>query len=339
MPKDDDSVTNVLEAMKEYALQTIATQFSVRRELSDGTPVTGLSGYEFSALMHFLADSAIKEGQFVGCYELEGTASPYTVLMVGLWPLLQEQSKRKGKWLLWVSTTGSMKARAEDHIFSLKVLMDENFRFMLWGDVVEIFARDPERIRRTIVIGDADFEPDNTLGKILSMTGARHEETLRGIRKMAADPGCEMIVFHRAGWKPALDLQELGGLMAKRSAAPPEKKSGCFIATAAFGSPQHPDVEVLRKYRDGVLARQVLGRTLIHLYDRYSPPIARRIDTRPWAQALVRRVIMASLVRWIVRRPPFIKYRQFHKLDAQNTLHVAGQDRIELAAPRPRLLL
>lgn len=49
-------------------------------------------------------------------------------------------------------------------------------------------------------------------------------------------------------------------------------KTGCFIATAAFGTAMHADVDCLRQYRDRVLLQHRLGRVLVALYYRVSPP-------------------------------------------------------------------
>lgn len=55
------------------------------------------------------------------------------------------------------------------------------------------------------------------------------------------------------------------------------KKGDCFIATATYGSPFHPDVEILRDFRDTYVVRCKLGRALVNYYYKYSPFIAELI--------------------------------------------------------------
>lgn len=79
-----------------------------------------------------------------------------------------------------------------------------------------------------------------------------------------------------------------------------ETKDACFIATAAYGSLTHPDVEILRTFRDRYLKPFVLGRTFIDAYYHYSPALARVIEQhpllRPAVRVLLQPVIGASYV-------------------------------------------
>ena len=54
----------------------------------------------------------------------------------------------------------------------------------------------------------------------------------------------------------------------------PKKGGGCYIATAVYGSYSAPEVIVLRRFRDEVLAKSILGRAFIKCYYRLSPRAA-----------------------------------------------------------------
>lgn len=78
---------------------------------------------------------------------------------------------------------------------------------------------------------------------------------------------------------------------------------GCFIATAAFGSPMAPQVQVLREVRDTYLLPNPIGRAAVQAYYAVSPPIADVIGRSEPLRAAVRVGLMpvlgwASLVLW-----------------------------------------
>ncbi len=71
---------------------------------------------------------------------------------------------------------------------------------------------------------------------------------------------------------------------------------GCFIATAAFGSPLAAEVGALRTLRDRVLLQSAPGRIAVATYYRVSPPLARWLAGSDAARA-VARAWLAPVVR------------------------------------------
>jgi len=79
-----------------------------------------------------------------------------------------------------------------------------------------------------------------------------------------------------------------------------EQISQCFIATAAYGTPLHEDIEVLRDFRDEYLMTNPLGREFVRMYYETSPPIAEVISEHEWLRTAVREGMVKPLV-YIVR--------------------------------------
>jgi hypothetical protein len=62
----------------------------------------------------------------------------------------------------------------------------------------------------------------------------------------------------------------------------------CFIATAAYGTPMAEEIQILRAFRDEYLLTNVMGRALVDLYYKVSPPIADFITEHPSLKPVVR---------------------------------------------------
>ena len=75
-----------------------------------------------------------------------------------------------------------------------------------------------------------------------------------------------------------------------------ERKKKCFIATAIYGSESHPDVVLLRCFRDYVLATTKIGRKLIIVYELLSPKIADFISAKRFLRPLGRFLISPLIV-------------------------------------------
>ncbi|MHB8123650.1 MAG: MXAN_6640 family putative metalloprotease [Desulfuromonadaceae bacterium] len=63
---------------------------------------------------------------------------------------------------------------------------------------------------------------------------------------------------------------------------------GCFIATAAYGSYLHPQVQLLRDFRDKYLLTTAPGRAFVTAYYRHSPPLAGFIARHPLLRSVTR---------------------------------------------------
>ncbi len=76
--------------------------------------------------------------------------------------------------------------------------------------------------------------------------------------------------------------------------------TGCFIATAAYGTPMHKDIDVLRAYRDKVLLKNKFGQIFVQNYYKYSPPIANELSKHDWARTVVRGMLkpVVAAAKW-----------------------------------------
>ncbi|MDI6885187.1 MAG: C25 family cysteine peptidase [archaeon] len=76
--------------------------------------------------------------------------------------------------------------------------------------------------------------------------------------------------------------------------------SPCFIATAAYGTPLHEDIDVLRDFRDEYLMSNAIGKEFVKAYYAASPPIAEVISEHEGLRMIVREGMVKPLV-YIVR--------------------------------------
>jgi len=79
----------------------------------------------------------------------------------------------------------------------------------------------------------------------------------------------------------------------------PPPFGGCFIATAAYGTPAAEQIDVLREFRDSVLLENIAGSQFVALYYQLSPPVADFISGNSFLRTLVRELLVDPIV-WVV---------------------------------------
>lgn len=139
---------------------------------------------------------------------------------------------------------------------------------------------------------------------------ATEENFLEGVPKAIVDPAMPgtMANFTMGELKPQTDyvvaVRAVGrcgtqSSLSQRTFATTAfqftQLSGCFIATAAYGSSLAPAVTTLRQVRDQARAASALGAAAIDLYERASPPLAALLGGSEGARAVIRQ-LMAPVV-------------------------------------------
>lgn len=64
--------------------------------------------------------------------------------------------------------------------------------------------------------------------------------------------------------------------------------SGCFIATLVYGDYDHPQVKILRTFRDKTLLSTNAGRRIVDFYYLFSPGIVKKLQNRKLIQKIIR---------------------------------------------------
>lgn len=81
----------------------------------------------------------------------------------------------------------------------------------------------------------------------------------------------------------------------------PQKKEGCFIATACYGSYYADEVFAFRQFRDDVLLKTFIGNFFVKVYYFTSPPFARFISRSEILKKTIRLSLLSPLLYLIIK--------------------------------------
>ncbi|MFQ5826374.1 MAG: PKD domain-containing protein, partial [Dehalococcoidia bacterium] len=83
--------------------------------------------------------------------------------------------------------------------------------------------------------------------------------------------------------------------------------TGCFIATASYGTPSNQDIAALRSFRDSVLDQNPLGKAFINVYYSTSPPIASALAENEGLRTATRSLLVVPLT-YLARAFSYLVY-------------------------------
>ncbi len=106
------------------------------------------------------------------------------------------------------------------------------------------------------------------------------------------------LIANSGEWEPvdmdvltSEDPNQRWKLADSNSSSPETTKSGCYIATAVYGSYDAPQVLVLRQFRDEILAKTSAGRLFVKIYYHLSPPFAQWLNKKQRINNLIKHIL------------------------------------------------
>ena len=98
-------------------------------------------------------------------------------------------------------------------------------------------------------------------------------------------------VKHICYWKDVRAAQAKSTAKKVGSTISKATDGGCYIATMAYGDYEHPQVMVLRKFRDEKLSNTLLGRSFVSFYYATSPHLVKLLKNQKYINQLIRNLL------------------------------------------------
>lgn len=235
---------------------------------------------QFGALTEFM--QAVTGGKVCRlAIKLPSDIDKHKVIFLGLLDVIFAEAAQRGRSVVWLAPDGNSETRAEVRMHEFRFIMPRP-EIGMWYHLAPI----PENnfhspsLDKLWVIGDLDWSDKPSAGD-------HGEAVVEAVRRVLSIGSCPVLLVHQEGKLPIVPF-------------PPQFGTGsskCFIATAVYGE-SAPEVDQLRLFRETYMRSNMLGRTLVTLYERISPMVAERIRSHRWLRAIVRGAAIKPL-SWV----------------------------------------
>ena len=98
----------------------------------------------------------------------------------------------------------------------------------------------------------------------------KNKESLRGL--------CSQLEVNTSTYTPSSPTSSSGS-------------GNCYIATMAYGDYNHPQVVILRQFRDNVLDKSTIGKWFIKNYYHYSPRLVEKLKNKKNVNTIIRNTL------------------------------------------------
>jgi len=206
---------------------------------------------------------------------------------------------------MWDILSGQIRQKFPDHIFRRQYvqygyIIDFYCPTLQTGIEVDGYVHDDQK--------NYDIRRDNQLASHgINVFRFSNDNVLYNTQAVASDL-CQIIEIrsrHRsysAGTvlENTSATQKTSTAQTQTTATTLQSKSGCFIATAAYGTPMAYEIQILRRFRDSRMESNVILKHVVILYYKISPPIARVIALSRNMKAFVR-ICLKPIIQFFKR--------------------------------------
>lgn len=170
----------------------------------------------------------------------------------------------------------------EVSISEAHLLLEDEWTFTLEG------VKELESFARAVLESAYEFMVERT------------PETLSALQievQQASASLTDLVAYLDSVARPASKPAGVGASLPQTPTPSRASSSGCFVATAVYGSYDCPEVRILRRWRDAALLPNRPGRALVGTYYAISPHLVRAVGARQWFGRPLRQALDRLVVR------------------------------------------